>query len=73
MTSQQRIIRGIATCVAGVLAVLAGTYIRQVMIDGGSYVLPTTELVIAAVVGLVIGYLAPTPEEAKRNRENLFK
>ena len=73
MTTQRRIIRAITTAVAAFLAILVGTYIKQVLLDGGAYNPGFVEAIGMALVCAVIGYFAPSPEQAKKNRENLFK
>lgn len=73
MTTQKRIIRAIGTAIAGTVAVLVGLYAKQVLLDGGTYNPGLFEPISAAVVCLVIGFFAPTPEQAKKNREKLLK
>ena len=68
-----KIVRGILVGVLGVLAVFGGTYLRQVVVDHGQFVIPTKEAIIAGVTGVVIGYFAPSAEDRKKNRENVAK
>ena len=51
---------------------LAGFYIKQVLIGGGQYAPDILEVVIGGVVGAAVGFLAPDADQRKKNRENLF-
>lgn len=73
MTTQRRILRAISTAVAAFLAMIAGMYVKQVFIDGGTFSLNLIEPIVMALVCAVIGYMAPSPEQAKKNRENCLK
>ena len=72
MSTRKRILRAIGVCVLGIVAMLAGFYIKQVLIGGGQYAPDIPEVVIGGVVGAAVGFLAPDADQRKKNRENLF-
>lgn len=66
--SQDRIKRSAFYCFIALVASFAGLFTKLVLINGGAFTPNTSQIVIAIVSSVLVGFIVPIVEDKKKRR-----
>ncbi len=68
---RRKIVTALSSAVSAFLAITGVHYVIDVMMRGGEFHPNWFEIIFLTIACGIIGYFAPSPEQARKNRENL--